>query len=57
MESSENKTKYNQLMNLKEPEILEIWRQEQDKLKQKLIYIFISIKSNNRLNLIIIIST
>ena len=32
-----NKGKYNNLMNLKEPEILEEWRKEQDSLKQKLI--------------------
>ena len=43
MESSDsqtngnNKGKYNNLMNLKEPEILEEWRKEQDNLKQKLI--------------------
>ena len=43
MESSDsqtngnNKGKYNNLMNLKEPEILEEWRKEQDSLKQKLI--------------------
>ena len=43
MESSDsqtngnNKGKYNNLMNLKEPEILEEWRKEQDRLKQKLI--------------------
>ena len=37
MEPSEHLTKYNQLINLKEPEILEIWRKEQDNLKQKLI--------------------
>ena len=40
MESSDsqtNKGKFNNLMNLKEPEILEEWRKEQDSLKQKLI--------------------
>ena len=40
MESSDsqtNKGKFNSLMNLKEPEILEEWRKEQDNLKQKLI--------------------
>ena len=40
MESSDsqnNKGKFNNLMNLKEPEILEEWRKEQDNLKQKLI--------------------
>ena len=37
MNSSENKTKYNELMKLKEPEILENWRKEQDSLKTKLI--------------------
>ena len=37
MEPSEHLTKYNQLINLKEPEILEIWRKEQDNLKHKLI--------------------
>ena len=37
MNSSENKTKYNELMKLKEPEILENWRKEQDDLKKKLI--------------------
>ena len=47
MESSENtnnqeqkeekKTKYNTLLNLKEPEILENWRKEQENLKLKLI--------------------
>ena len=40
MESSDsqtNKGKFNNLMNLKEPEILEEWRKEQDRLKQKLI--------------------
>ena len=43
MESSDsqtngnNKGKYNNLMNLKEPEILEEWRKEQDNLKQKLV--------------------
>ena len=48
MEPSEHLTKYNQLINLKEPEILEIWRKEQDNLKQKLINS--SIK-NNLINL------
>ena len=37
MESGENKTKYNELIKLKEPEILENWRKEQDDLKKKLI--------------------
>ena len=35
--NDEHKTKYNQLTNLKEPEILENWRKEQDALKLKLI--------------------
>jgi len=35
--NDEHKTKYNQLINLKEPEILENWRKEQDALKLKLI--------------------
>ena len=41
MESSDsqtNKGKFNNLMNLKEPEILEEWRKEQDSLKQKFDY-------------------
>ena len=40
MESSDSQTtkgKFNNLMNLKVPEILEEWRKEQDSLKQKLI--------------------
>ena len=36
-DSQTNKGKFNNLMNLKEPEILEEWRKEQDSLKQKLI--------------------
>ena len=36
-DSQKNKGKFNNLMNLKEPEILEEWRKEQDSLKQKLI--------------------
>ena len=35
--NDEHITKYNQLINLKEPEILENWRKEQDTLKLKLI--------------------
>ena len=54
MESSEPKTKYNQLINLKEPEILENWRKEQDNLKQKLIksdfYNFNLDNTNNNAN-------
>ncbi len=36
-ENEQNKSKYNNLINSKEPEILEEWRKEQDNLKQKLI--------------------
>ena len=36
-DSQTNKGKFNNLMKLKEPEILEEWRKEQDSLKQKLI--------------------
>ena len=35
--NEEHLTKYNQLIHLKEPEILENWRKEQDNLKLKLI--------------------
>ena len=35
--NDEQKTKYNQLIDLKEPEILENWRKEQDALKLNLI--------------------
>ena len=37
MDNCENKNKFDQLINLKEPEILDNWRKEQDNLKQKLI--------------------
>ena len=36
-QNEEKKSKYNTLLNLKEPEILESWRKEQDNLKLKLI--------------------
>ena len=38
--NEEHLTKYNQLIHLKEPEILENWRKEQDNLKLKLINSF-----------------
>ncbi len=53
--NGETKTKYNQLIHLKEPEILENWKKEQDNLKQKLIksdcYNF-NIENNNNDNTI-----
>ena len=57
MESSDpqtNKGKFNNLMNLKEPEILEEWRKEQDNLKQKLIksdFYNFNLDNNNNTNI------
>ena len=50
----QNKSKYNNLINSKEPEILEEWRKEQDNLKQKLIksdFYNFNLDNNNNTNI------
>ena len=52
--NEQNKSKYNNLINSKEPEILEEWRKEQDNLKQKLIksdFYNFNLDSNNNTNI------
>ena len=53
-ENEQNKSKYNNLINSKEPEILEEWRKEQDNLKQKLIksdFYNFNLDNNNNTNI------
>ena len=53
-ENEQNKSKYNNLLNSKEPEILEEWRKEQDNLKQKLIksdFYNFNLDNNNNTNI------
>ena len=53
-ENEKNKSKYNNLINSKEPEILEEWRKEQDNLKQKLIksdFYNFNLDNNNNTNI------
>jgi deoxyinosine 3'endonuclease (endonuclease V) len=52
--NEQNKSKYNNLINSKEPEILEEWRKEQDNLKQKLIksdFYNFNLDNNNNTNI------
>ena len=52
--NEQNKSKYNNLINSKEPEILEEWRKEQDNLKQKLIksdFYNFNLDNNNSTNI------
>ena len=52
--NEQNKSKYNNLLNSKEPEILEEWRKEQDDLKQKLIksdFYNFNLDNNNNTNI------